>query len=103
MSNSRYTKELVLSNIIGSNPTGIISLNEGNPVVNKNVNIVQNTAIASKESLIKAQNNEIMCNNIEKFETKQKLLKENIISLFLIFLILIIFLFLFVLKKNIKL
>lgn len=103
MSRSNYTKELVLSNIIGSNPTGIISLNDGNPVVNKNVNIVQNTAIASKESLIKAQNNEIICNNIEKFETKQKSLKENIISLFLIFLILIIFLFLFVLKKNIKL
>jgi hypothetical protein len=103
MSRSNYTKELVLSNIIGSNPTGIISLNDGNPIVNKNVNIVQNTAIASKENLIKAQNNEIMCNNIEKFETKQKLLKENIISLFLIFLILIIFLFLFVLKKNIKL
>lgn len=102
MSRNNYTKELVLSNIIGSNPTGIISLNNGNPIINKNVNIVQNTAIASKESLIKAQNNEIIC-NIEKFETKEKLLKENIISIFLIFLILIIFLFLFVLKKNIKL
>jgi len=99
MLNDTYTKELVLSNIIGSNPTGIISLNNGNLIVNKNVNIIQNTAIASKESLIKAQNNEIMCNNIEKFITKKNL-KENIISIFLFFLILIIFLFLFVLKKK---
>jgi hypothetical protein len=100
MSNN-ITKELVLSNIIGSNPTGIISLNDNNPIVNKNINIIQNTSIASKESLVKAQNNEIICNNIEKFDNQK--FKENIISIFLILLILIIFLFLFVLKKNIKL
>jgi len=93
---SNYSKELVLSNIIGSNPTGIIIL-DNNPEINKNVNIIQNTEIASKQNLIKAQNNEIICNNIERFENKNKKLKEFFVF---IFLILIIFLFLFLLKKK---
>ena len=64
MSNS---KNIILSNIIGINPTGTLDY-EGTYKLNGNNNIVQNSQSASKESLEKAQNNEINCNNIENFE-----------------------------------
>jgi hypothetical protein len=80
---SKYSKELLLSNIIGSNPTGIIDNN-----INKNINIIQNTKIASKENLIKAQNNEIICNSIEKFQNKNNI-KNFYIFVFYIFVIIL--------------
>jgi len=93
MSNS---KNIILSNIIGINPTGTLDY-EGTYKLNGNNNIVQNSQNASKESLEKAQNNEINCNNIENFENYiefkniiiYKLENKSICVLF--FLIILIF------------
>ena len=60
-------KNIILSNIIGINPTGTLDY-EGTYKLNGNNNIVQNSQNASKESLEKAEKNEINCNNIENFE-----------------------------------
>ena len=61
------TKEIILSNIIGLNPTGTLDFN-GTYSMNGNNNIVQNSTTASKENLDKAQTNKIICSNVEKFE-----------------------------------
>ena len=93
MSNS---KNIILSNIIGINPTGTIDY-EGTYKLNGNNNIVQNSQNASKESLEKAQKNEINCNNIENFENYKEFkninykLEKKYIYILFFFLILIFF------------
>ena len=94
MSNS---KNIILSNIIGINPTGTLDY-EGTYKLNGNNNIVQNSQNASKESLEKAQKNEINCNNIENFGNYMEL--KNTINyelqnkyIYLVFFFLILFFF----------
>ena len=60
-------KETILSNIIGLNPTGTLDFN-GTYNLNGTNNIVRNSTTASKENLVKAQNNQIVCNQVENFE-----------------------------------
>jgi hypothetical protein len=58
-----FNKEKIIGNIVGLNPTGTIDFN-GTFQMNGNNNIIQTPVNASRESLEKSQNNEIIC---EKF------------------------------------
>lgn len=72
---SNYTKELVLSSIIGINPTGILQF-DGTYKMNGNNNIIQSTTSASKTNLTKIHKNEIICST-ENFENYNQ---ENILK-----------------------
>jgi hypothetical protein len=95
----------VLNNIIGINPTGTIDY-QGTYILQGSNNIVRTTDDLSSDNLYKTQNNEIICNNIEKFENRidNKLenpfnnkfknhVNEKIILLFILLIFLIILLF----------
>ena len=91
------TKNIILSNIIGINPTGTLDY-EGTYKLNGNNNIVINSQNASKESLEKAQKNEINCNSIENFENYMDLqnkinykFQKKYICISIFFIILIFF------------
>ena len=86
-----YTKDMVISNVISANPTGIIDFKNGVYKSTGNNNIIQNTNIVSKENLKKAQQNEIICTSIEKFENKN--MNMNIYPYINIILFIIIFIF----------
>ena len=93
-----YSKELVISNLISLNPTGIMTLKDSTLQSNGTNNIILNANMASKENLKKAQENEISCNNIEKFEnfqTSEVNYKNKILIFILIVILLIILLFIF--------
>ena len=93
-----YSKELVISNLISLNPTGIMTLKDSTLQSNGTNNIILNANMASKENLKKAQENEIICNNIEKFENFQNSevnYKNKILIFILIVILLIILLFIF--------
>ena len=93
-----YSKELVISNLISLNPTGIMTLKNSTLQSNGTNNIILNSNMASKENLKKAQENEIICNNIEKFENFQNSevnYKNKILIFILIVILLIILLFIF--------
>lgn len=85
-------KEILLNNIIGLNPTGILDFN-GTYNMNGANNIVQNANNISKENLKKTNHNQIVCNNIENFENYKKKYNYKIIYiiLFLLFIFLIYF------------
>jgi hypothetical protein len=91
-------KEIVLSNIIGLNPTGTLEFN-GTYNMNGHDNIVKNTSDISKENLVKAQNNKIVCNHVEKFgnfnDNNNSNNLNNIENMFLIILIIILLFILF--------
>jgi hypothetical protein len=105
---SNYTKELVLSNIIGINPTGTLQF-DGTYTLLGNNNIIQTSKTASKENLDKTQKNKIVCNNIENFENNSSGLflqgfseiNISIYKILVLFIILILFIILFlaVIKK----
>lgn len=82
-------KELVLSNIIGLNPTGTIDFN-GTYKLNGANDIVQNTNNISKKNLEKAQTNQIICDNIEHFENSQNIKYNKYVIGLLVLCILII-------------
>jgi len=88
---SDINKEIVISNIIGLNPTGTLDFN-GTYRMNGNNNIIKSAANASKTNLVKAQNNEIVCNHIENFENNN--IEFKIINFKCIFLIIFIFILL---------
>jgi len=73
-----FSKELVTSNLIGLNPTGILTLKNSKLESNGNNNIIMNTETASKENLKKAQDNEIICSNLETFKSLENYYIENI-------------------------
>ena len=89
------SKEIVMSNIIGLNPTGTLDFT-GTYSMNGNNNIVKDTSSASKDNLAKAQSNTIICNHVENFENKKNNLNESL-NKKNILLILIIFILLFIL------
>jgi hypothetical protein len=96
-------KEIILSNIIGLNPTGTLDFN-GTYTMNGNNNIVKSSLDTSKKNLDRSQKNKIICNQVEKFEnynTKYDLNYNTkydlnyIKNIILIILIIIIFFILF--------
>ena len=89
-------KEIVLSNIIGLNPTGTLEFN-GTYNMNGHDNMVKNTSDISKENLVKAQNNKIVCNHVEKFGNFNDNNLNNLNNLENIFLIILIIILLFIL------
>lgn len=95
------TKELVLSNIIGINPTGILDF-DGTYKLNGTNDIVQNTNTASKESLEKAQTNKIIC--VENFENVKSIEYNSTQILLLLILVFIIVFIIFYIyfKINLK-
>jgi hypothetical protein len=94
-------ENIVLSNIIGLNPTGTMSYN-GTIKMNGNNNILNTPGTVNKKNINKIQNNELLCNNIENFENDEnniqnKLVKNKKKYLFIIiFIYLIIFIFLII-------
>ena len=96
------SKEIVLNNIIGINPTGTLDF-DGTYKMNGNNNIVQNSQTASKENLEKAQTNQIICNN-EHFtnydnDNRKKWVWEYILLFFILIIILIIII---IILRNLK-
>ena len=91
-------KEIILSNIIGLNPTGILDFN-GTYTMKGNDNIVENPSDTAKKNLLKSQNNEIICNQVEKFENYNNFNKydfnyiKNIIFILIILIIILFILF----------
>ena len=89
------SKEKVLSNIIGLNPTGVLQFT-GTYEMTGNNNIIQTSNTAANESLKTANQNKIVCNNIEKFENmgeNNSMLNKNLmIGLFLILILIFIYL-----------
>jgi len=89
------SKEKVLSNIIGLNPTGILQFT-GTYEMTGNNNIIQTSSTAANESLKTSNQNKIVCNNIEKFENmgeNNSMLNKNLmIGLFLILILIFIYL-----------
>ena len=99
MSDKNDMKQIVLSNIIGLNPTGIMAFDGTYKMKGTNDN-VRISSEQSKEDLKKTQNNEIVCSSIENFENHNKNNHKNIFFIIILILILII-LFIFLYKKNI--
>ena len=91
------SKEQVLSNIIGLNPTGVLQFT-GTYEMAGNNNIIQNSSTAAKENLKTANQNKIVCNNIEKFENMGDN-KNSMIGLFLLLILIFIFIFIYI-KKS---
>jgi hypothetical protein len=100
-------KKKVLSNIIGINPTGTVNY-EGTYSLKGNNNIIMNPDESAKISLEKAQNNEINCSNLEKFDNqfivndfKIRSNYSGILALLLfLFIIIIIFILIFKYSKK---
>jgi len=92
------TQNLVLSTIIGLNPTGTMSY-DGTTQMNGNNNIVNTSINASKKNISKIQNNEVVCDNIENFENYNKE-SHNKYLIILFFIIIFIIIFLFFYKKK---
>jgi hypothetical protein len=88
-----WNKDILLSNIIGLNPTGTMDFN-GTYKLNGTNNIVQNSSNAAKENLAKAQNNQIICDHVEKFDNMNNNKNYYIFTLLIILIILIIIFFL---------
>ena len=99
---STYTKEIVLSNIIGINPTGTIQF-DGTYMLQGNNNIIYTSKTASKENLDKVQKNKIVCSHIEKFENNKSNteIKISINKILVLFIILILFILFFYGYKKI--
>lgn len=77
---NNINKENIIGNIIGLNPTGTIEFN-GTFQMNGNNNIIQTPVSASKENLIKSQNNQIVCenfnNNYSKYDEINSYKEDN--------------------------
>lgn len=82
-------EQLILNNIIGLNPTGIINF-EGTYQMNGLNNIIRNSNDMTKENLDKTQNNQIVCNSIENFENYNSK-KQNYFELIILFILFILF------------
>ena len=103
--NQFLLNEVVISNIIGLNPTGQLDF-EGTFEMNGANDIVRNTTDASKEILIKTQKNEIICSSLENFQnySEESINEKNLNNLnnffiLCIFLFLII-IFIYIFKKK---
>jgi hypothetical protein len=88
------TQNLVLSSIIGINPTGIMTY-DGSLKLNGNNNIVNSSNTVNKKSIERIQNNQILCDDIEKFENFSKSSNNSLNNIIYILLIMIIILFIF--------
>lgn len=94
------TQNLVLSSIIGINPTGIMTY-DGSLKLNGNNNIVNSSNTVNKKSITRIQNNQILCDDIEKFENLNKSSNNSLNNIIYILLIIIIILFIFyILNKK---
>jgi len=94
------TQNLVLSSIIGINPTGIMTY-DGSLKLNGNNNIVNSSNTVNKKSITRIQNNQILCDDIEKFENFNKSSNNSLNNIIYILLIIIIILFIFyILNKK---
>ena len=63
-----FKKEMVDSYVIGVNPTGILSFDGTFKMQGQN-NIIMSSSNIAKDNLKKTQNNEFVCNSIERKET----------------------------------
>jgi hypothetical protein len=102
------TKINVLNNIIGINPTGRLEYTGTYKLLGNN-NVVKSGDDFAQANLEKSQNNEYVCNNIEKFENyrdyenieinyKENNSKNKILYNIFVLLLLLIF-FVFILYK----
>lgn len=92
------SKEIILSNIIGINPTGTLDFN-GTYQMNGTNDISHNSSSISKQNLEKAQTNQIICENFKNSEKNE----YDIILLLLIVLIILILIKFYFYKKKSKL
>jgi hypothetical protein len=91
------SKEIVLNNIIGLNPTGTLDFNNTYTMVGDN-SIVKDANSASKDNLKESSQNKIVCGSIENFENYNNNNNNNknkefiLIILFLVILLILYFL-----------
>lgn len=87
------SEEIVLNNIIGSNPTGTLDFSDTYTMVGPN-SIVQDSNTASHNNLNKTSQNQIVCNAIENFDNYNKKINKEFILIILFLVILLILYFL---------
>lgn len=83
------SKEIVLNNIIGLNPTGTLEFTNTYNMVGNN-SIVKDSSTASQDNLKKASQNEVVCRSIEHFENYNKNNKNKELILIILFLIIVL-------------
>lgn len=85
----------ILNNIIGINPTGIIDYN-GTFKMNGQNSIIKNSTTVSQDNLVLSQNNQVVCNSIEKFTNDNNLFYGRFIIVLLMMLFILLFLYVFI-------
>lgn len=89
-------KEIVLNNVIGLNPTGMLNFSDTYTMMGSN-SVVLNPNSASENSLKKSTQNQIVCDNIENFANYNSEKKNNkIVILIILFLIILLILYFFI-------
>jgi hypothetical protein len=86
------SKEIVLNNIIGLNPTGTLELADTYNMVGNN-SIVKDASTASHDNLKKASQNQVVCGSIENFENYNKNNKNKELILIILFLVILLILY----------
>lgn len=91
-------------NLIALNPTGVLNINNNGTFTQKgNNNTVGISNDISKENLKKISKNEIVCNNIEKFESNpnnQTIYNSRNILLFLLLIVAVSLIYIYLIKRN---
>lgn len=85
----------ILNNIIGINPTGIIDYN-GTFKMNGPNDVIKNSSTASYDNLVLSQNNNIVCDSIEKFTNDKNIFYGRIIIILFIILFILLVLYFFI-------
>jgi len=86
------SKEIVLNNIIGLNPTGTLEFTNTYNMVGDN-SIVKDSYTVSHDNLKKASQNKVICGSIENFENYNKNNKNKELILIILFLVILIILY----------
>ena len=86
------SKEIVLNNIIGLNPTGTLDLEDTYHMVGDN-SIVKDSTTASQDNLKETSQNKIVCGSIENFENYNTNNKNKELILIILFLVILLILY----------
>ena len=85
-------KEIVLNNIIGLNPTGILNYSDTYTMMGDN-SVVKDSSTAAQDNLKASSQNQVVCDAIENFENYNKNNKNKELILIILFLVILIILY----------
>ena len=86
------SKEIVLNNIIGLNPTGTLDFTNTYTMVGDN-SIVKDANSAAQDNLKESSQNKIVCGSIENFENYNNNNKNKEFILIILFLVILLILY----------